>query len=103
MKNIRAGISKAINAATSVPRDIVGGTKDYIVANNKAYKDADKTVGAKQRTMVDNIMRNAGNAPTPMGTEAYYGAVRTEAKKLKRERNVSLYGSIKKRLKNPND
>lgn len=103
MANVRQGIQKALGIATSIPRDIVGGTKDYIKANNAVHKEALVKVGAKQNAMIDNIKRNAGNAPTPMGTNEFYGKASAEAKKLKKERGISLGGSIKKRLANPND
>jgi hypothetical protein len=99
MANIRQGIRNAL----AIPRDVVGGTADYIRENNAAHAQALKTVGAKQNAMIDAIHRNAGNAPTPMGTNEFYGRASAEAKRIKKEKGISLVGSIKKRLKNPND
>lgn len=99
MKNITSGI----RAALSIPRDIVGGTKDYIKANNAVHKQALKETGNKQATMIANIKANAGNAPTPMGTNEFYAVSEKRAKELKKQQGISLHSSISKRLKNPND
>lgn len=98
-KSIRQGLS----AALGIGRDIVGGTKDYMRENRAVHKEALESTGHEQRAMVENIHRNAGNAPTPMGTNEFYGKAEMKAKKLKQERGISLKSSIAKRLKNPND
>lgn len=96
-------VRQAVRSALAIPRDVVGGALDYRRADIAAHDQAMKTVGAKQNEMVSEIKRTAGNSPTPMGENAFYGAVDTEAKKIKKAKGVTLIGSIKKRLANPND
>lgn len=96
-------VRQAVRNALAIPRDVVGGALDYRKEDIAAHSQAMKTVGEKQKAMVSEIHRTAGNSPTPMGENAFYGAVSTEAKRIKKEKGVSLVGSIKKRLKNPND
>ena len=99
MANIKQGIKNIL----AIPRDVVGGTKDYIRANNAVHKQALKETGDKQNAMISEIHRTAGNSKTPMGTQEFYGVSATRAKELKRQQGISLTGSISKRLKNPND
>lgn len=102
LSNARSGIQSAINRVTSVPRDVVGGTKDYMRENKKASDMAMKTVGDQQHAMVEATMRHEATR-TPMGENEFYGRVGQEYKKNKKKMGVSLVGSIKKRLANPND
>lgn len=99
MANIRQGIRNAL----AIPRDVVGGVKDYVKANNAVHKQALEETGVKQTAMITEIKRTAGNSPTPMGTNEFYGVSEKRAQELKRQKGISLTGSIKKRLANPND
>lgn len=96
-------VRQAVRNALAIPRDVVGGAMDYRREDIAAHDQAMKTVGAKQNAMISEIHRTAGNSPTPMGTNAFYGAVDQEASRIKKQKGVSLLGSIKKRLANPND
>lgn len=96
-------VRQAVRNALAIPRDVVGGALDYRREDIAAHSQAMKTVGAKQNQMVSDIMRTKGNSPTPMGENAFYGAVDEEASKIKKQKGVTLLGSIKKRLANPND
>ena len=88
----------AIKKAIKVVKAVVTGVADYQKKNKKIHADALKVVGAEQNQMIDTIHRNAGDAPTPMGVNAFYGKAEEKAKQMKKEQGVSLRSSIRNKL-----
>lgn len=92
IKEIKKDVKKVVKVAQAV----VGGAIDYRNADIAAHAQAATIVGAHQKEMIRNV--GTPGAPTPMGTNAFYGAVDTEAAKIKKQKNVTLRNSIRSKL-----
>lgn len=85
-----------VKKALKVTKAVATGVADYHAKNKKIHKDALNKVGAEQRERIQNV--GQPGAPTPYGTDAFYGKASETAKQMKKEQGVSLRSSVRSKL-----
>lgn len=92
IKEIKKDVKKVVKVAKAVGSGVV----DYRKKNAAVHKEALNTVGAEQQRRIANV--GSSQSATPYGTNAFYGKAEEEARRLKKERNISLKSSVRAQL-----